>query len=42
MKIHGSTVHIVDKGDSGTIIAQSAIKLTTQMMKKLLKKKLKN
>ncbi len=42
MKIHGSTVHIVDKGiDSGTIIAQSAIKVNDSDDKKSIEDRIK-
>ena len=42
MKIHGSTVHIVDKGiDTGTIIAQSAITINNLDDEKVIEEKIK-
>jgi len=42
MKIHGSTVHVVDKGiDTGTIIAQSAIAIDNLDDEKSIEEKIK-
>ena len=42
LKIHGSTVHIVDKGiDTGTIIAQSAITINNLDDEKVIEEKIK-
>ena len=42
MKIHGSTVHIVDKGiDTGPIIAQSAITINNSDDEKSIQEKIK-